>query len=100
MKILNTWVKQCPVKAILPYLAARGVAPGSLFLSENLKPFTLVEFDSAVSSLLEEMGLQALHMVLVSVLLHQQRGLVSPTSMLRNSEDGKVTLSNNTSDHQ
>lgn len=45
MKILNTWVKQCPVEAILPYLAARGVAPGSLFLSENLKPFTLAEFD-------------------------------------------------------
>ena len=49
----------CPVEVVLLYLAIRGAAPGPLFLSENLKPLTRVEFNSAVSSLLRELGLQA-----------------------------------------
>lgn len=55
----KTSCEVCPVVAVLLYLVVRGAAPGPLFLSENLKPLTRVEFNSAVSSLLRELGLQA-----------------------------------------
>ena len=51
----------CPVEAILQYLSVRGATPGPLFLSDDRKPLTRVAFCSEVSSLLEELGLTALH---------------------------------------
>ena len=55
----KTDCKICPVQAILQYLSARGAVPGPLFLSEDQKPLTRTMFSSAVSNLLEELGLQA-----------------------------------------
>ena len=49
----------CPVEAVLQHLSVRGAAPGPLFLSDNCKPLTRVACSSAVSRLLEELGLQA-----------------------------------------
>jgi len=49
----------CPIDAILLYLAVRGGAPGPLFLSEDHKPLTRGMFSLAVSSLMDELGLQA-----------------------------------------
>ena len=37
--------------------------PGPLFLSDDCKPLTREEFSAAVSSLLEELGLQASHYI-------------------------------------
>ena len=51
----------CHVEAVLQYLSVRGAAPGPLFLSDNHKPLTPAAFSSAVSRLLEELGLQAAH---------------------------------------
>ena len=51
----------CPVEAVPQYLSVRGAAQSPLFLSDNRKPLTRVVFSSAVSRLLEELGLQAAH---------------------------------------
>lgn len=51
----------CPVEAVLWYLSVRGAAPGPLFLSEDQKPLTRAEFNSEVSILLEDLGLQSSH---------------------------------------
>ena len=53
----KTNCKVCPVEAVLQYLSVIGAAPGPLFLSNNSKPLTQVTFSSAVSGLLEELGL-------------------------------------------
>ena len=47
----------CPVKALLPYLAIRGSAPGSLFLSEGNAPLTRAQFKTLLSTTLKKVGL-------------------------------------------
>lgn len=47
----------CPVKALLPYLAIRGSAPGSLFISEGGAPLTRLQFKTLLSTTLKRAGL-------------------------------------------
>ena len=48
---------ECPVKALLPYLAIRGSTPGSLFISESGLPFTRAQFKTLLSTTLKRVGL-------------------------------------------
>ena len=50
----------CPVKALLPYLAIRGSAPGSLFLLEGGVPLTRAHFKTLLSATLKKAGLDDL----------------------------------------
>ena len=47
----------CPIKALLPYLAIRGSAPGSLFNSESGAPLTRAQFKTLLSMTLKRAGL-------------------------------------------
>lgn len=47
----------CPVKALLPYLAIRGSAPGSLFISASGAPLTRAQFKAHLSATLQKAGL-------------------------------------------
>ena len=47
----------CPVKALLPYLAVRGSAPGPLFLLEDGVPLTRAHFKTLLSTTLKRAGL-------------------------------------------
>ena len=48
-------------EVVLKDLSVRGAAPGSLFKSDDCKPFTQEAFSSSVLCQLEELGLQPLH---------------------------------------
>ena len=47
----------CPIKAVLPYLAIRGSAPGSLFILESGAHLTRAHFKSLLSATLKSAGL-------------------------------------------
>ena len=47
----------CPIKALLPYLAIRGSAPGALFISERGAPLTRAQFKTLLSATLQKAGL-------------------------------------------
>ena len=47
----------CPVKAVLPYLAIRGSAPGPLFAFEDGTPLTRTQFKTLLSATLKLAGL-------------------------------------------
>ena len=51
----------CPVTGILPYLAARGPRPGSLFITSNRTCVTRQFFYSLLSTLLIRIGLPQKH---------------------------------------
>ena len=47
----------CPIKALLPYLAIWGSAPGALFISERGAPLTRAQFKTLLSATLQKAGL-------------------------------------------
>ena len=47
----------CPIKALLPYLAIRRSAPGSLFISESGVSLTRAQFKTLLSAALKRAGL-------------------------------------------
>jgi len=47
----------CPVKALIPYLIARGNRPGLLFMLPNGKMLTRKEFSAALDRVLIELKL-------------------------------------------
>ena len=47
----------CPIRALLPYLAIRGKAPGSLFISESGTSLTRAHFKTLLSATLKKAGL-------------------------------------------
>ena len=47
----------CPIKALHPYLATRGSAPGPLFISEGGAPLTRAQFKTLLFATLKRAGL-------------------------------------------
>ena len=47
----------CPIKALLPYLALWGKAPGLLFISESRALLTKAQFKALLSATLRKAGL-------------------------------------------
>ena len=55
----KTGTDVCPLKAILPYLVARGTKPGPLFLTTDGLPLKWQKFHNCLSTLLKNIGLPA-----------------------------------------